>query len=136
MTVQANAGQMLTLDGKYVAGTHSDGTLLGKPGLLPSSPTTPAAPGETVILYATGCGPTNPVLIPGQVPAEAYNLAALPQATIGGIAATITSGTVVPGSPGMYQFNIQVPQSAPKGDQPVILQLGTTSSASTLLTVQ
>jgi uncharacterized protein (TIGR03437 family) len=136
MTINANAGQMLTLDGTYVAGAHLDGTLLGKPSLLSSTPTMPAAPGEMITLYATGCGQTNPPLIPGQIPVQAYNLATLPQATIGGISATVMSANVVPGSPGMYQINVQVPKNSPTGDQPVVLQLGTTNTASTLLTVQ
>ncbi|HEY3839028.1 MAG TPA: choice-of-anchor V domain-containing protein [Bryobacteraceae bacterium] len=136
MTVQANAGQMLTLDGKYVAGAHANGTLVGKSGLISSTPTKPAAPGETISIYATGCGSTSPALISGQVPTQALTLATLPQATIGGVTANVVSASVVPGSPGMYQINVQVPQSVPTGDQPVVFQLGTTSTASALLTVQ
>jgi uncharacterized protein (TIGR03437 family) len=136
MTVQANAGQMLTFDGTHVAGAHADGTLVGKPGLLSSGPTTPAAKGETIVLYATGCGPTNPALIPGQIPGDAYSLGTLPKATIGGANANVVSANVAAGSPGVYQISVQVPANTPSGDQPVVLQLGTTNTASTLLTVQ
>ena len=135
MTLAANAGQMLTLDGKYVAGAHSDGTLLGKSGLLANTTTKPAAPGETVAIYATGCGATSPALIPGQSPTQASPLATLPTATLGGNAANVVSATVVPGSPGLYQINVQVPANTPAGDQALVLQIGTTSAASTLLTV-
>jgi uncharacterized protein (TIGR03437 family) len=93
-------------------------------------------PGETIVVYATGCGPTNPPLVPGQVPAQGYNLATPPQATIGGLSATVTSATVMPGSPGMYKISIQVPTTTPDGDQEVVLQLGTATTVSTLLTVQ
>jgi hypothetical protein len=48
ITVQANAPQLLSLDGKYVVGFHADGSAVGKAGLLPSQASTPVAPGETV----------------------------------------------------------------------------------------
>lgn len=136
MTVQANSPQLFSLDGKYVFGVHSNGTSLGKAGLLPSVTTTPAAPGENVVLYATGLGPTSPALIAGQVPAQPANLATLPQVTIGGAPATVSSAGAVPGNPGVYQISVQVPANAANGDQPVVVQMGTGSSASVLLTVQ
>jgi len=136
MTVAANSPQLLTLDGKYVAGAHADGTTLGKAGLIPATSTTPAAPGETVTLYATGCGPTSPALIPGQFPTQANSLATLPKVTIGGADATVASAAVLPGAAGVYQVKVQVPANTPNGDQPVAVQVGTGNSASTLLTVQ
>ena len=136
LTVQANALQLLTADGKYVAGAHANGDVLGKTGLLAPIPTTPAAPGETVVLYCTGGGPTNPPLIPGQMPTAALSLATLPQVTIGGAPATVVSATVVPGNPGVYQLKVQVPPGTANGDQPVVVQSGAFSSASTLITVQ
>jgi uncharacterized protein (TIGR03437 family) len=128
VTVQANAPQLFTSDGKSVLGVHASGVLLGK--------ATPATPGETIVLYGTGLGVTNPALIPGLVPADANPLATLPSVTIGGAPATVAFAGVVPGTAGVYQINVQVPSSAPNGDLPLIVQVGTTSSASTLLTVQ
>src|SRR5436190_18482854 len=58
ITVTANAPQLFTLDGKNVLGTHANGTTLGKAGLIPSTTTAPAAPGETILIYGTGLGPT------------------------------------------------------------------------------
>jgi uncharacterized protein (TIGR03437 family) len=136
LTVQANAPQLLTVDGKYVSGAHANGGILGKAGLVPSAPTTPAAPGEPIVLYATGCGPTNPPLIPGQIPTQAASLATLPHVTIGGTDAAVASAGVLPGTAGVYQINVQVPADAANGDQPVVVQLGAFTSASTLITVQ
>jgi uncharacterized protein (TIGR03437 family) len=127
LTVQANAGQLLTFDGKHVAGVHADGTSLGKP---------PASPNETVTLYATGCGPTSPALTPGQSPTQANSLATLPQVTIGTSAAKVISASALPGSPGVYQISVQIPADAANGDLPLQLQIGTTSAAPTLITVQ
>jgi uncharacterized protein (TIGR03437 family) len=81
-------------------------------------------------------GAASPALVPGQLPVDAVNLATLPKVTIGGTAATVTSATVVPGSAGLYQINVQVPSDAANGDLPLIVQAGTGTSATTLLTVQ
>ena len=136
VTVQANAGQLLTLDGKNVAATHANGTLAVKGGALPGVATTPAAPGETVVLYATGCGAVSPALTPGQVPAQASTLVTSPQVTIGGAAATVVSATVTPGSAGLYQIAVQVPGGAANGDLPLTVQFGTFTAAASVLTIQ
>jgi uncharacterized protein (TIGR03437 family) len=138
ITVQANAPQLLSLDGKYVAGVHLNGNLLGKAGLLPATPnaTTPAAPGETIILYGSGLGRTNPALLAGQLPTQAASLITLPQVKIGGTDAKVASAAALPGSPGVYQIQVQVPPNAPNGDQPVVVQAGGVDSGSTLITVQ
>ena len=136
ITVQANAPQLLTLDGKYVLATHADGSVVGKAGLTPDFATSPATPGETVTIFATGCGPTTPALIPGQVPAQANNLTTLPQFTLGGNPAVVSSGTVVAGAGGVYQIKAQIPANAANGDMPLVAQPGTASSVSALITVQ
>jgi len=128
ITLQANAAQLFTADGKSVLGVHANGASIGK--------TAPAAPGETVTIYATGLGATTPALTPGQVPTEAAGLATLPRVTIGPDTATVVSAATVAGSPGMYQVAVQVPSNAVNGDLPLVLQVGTFSAASTVLTVQ
>jgi uncharacterized protein (TIGR03437 family) len=135
ITVQANAPQLFTIDGKSVLGTHASGVLLGKTGLLPSATTTPAAPGETIVIYGTGMGATAPALIPGTLPPEAVSLATRPTVTIGGAKATVLSAGVGAGTAGVYQINVQVPPDAANGDQDVVVQVGTGTSASTILTV-
>jgi uncharacterized protein (TIGR03437 family) len=136
ITVQANAPQLFTLDGTYVLGFHAGGETLGKPGLISSAPTAPAAPGETVTIYCTGGGPANPALIPGQSPTTAVGVAALPTVTIGGTSAIVSSAVVQPGTGGVYLISVQIPTGAQNGDQPVVVQLGTFSSAPTLITIQ
>jgi uncharacterized protein (TIGR03437 family) len=57
--------------------------------------------------------------------------------TIGGIAATVYGAALAPGFAGLYQVAIQVPTSAPSGDQPIVATVGGASSPSTtLITVQ
>jgi uncharacterized protein (TIGR03437 family) len=127
-TVSANAPQLLTIDSKHAWATHIDGRNIDS--------TAPAAPGETVILYGTGLGATNPAQIPGQIPTAAAALVRLPSATIAGGAATVTSGGIVPGAAGLYQLNVQVPPDSASGDQSVVVQLGNATSVTTLITVQ
>jgi uncharacterized protein (TIGR03437 family) len=132
ITVQANAPQLFTADGKYVLAAHLNGSFVGKGGISP-----PAAPGETVILFGTGLGSTNPALIPGQIPAQPASLTGTQQVTIGGAAATVVSAGIVPGSAGLYQLNVQVPATAADGDQPVVCSNGGgVTSVTTLITVQ
>jgi uncharacterized protein (TIGR03437 family) len=132
ITVQANAPQLFTADGKFVTAAHLNGGLVGKGGVSP-----PAAPGETVILYGTGLGPTDPALIPGQLPAQPASLTGTPQVTIGGDDGRVVSAGIIPGSAGVYQLIVQVPASAADGDQPVICSNGGgVTSATTLITVQ
>lgn len=128
ITVQANAPQLFTLDGKNVMGAHANGILLGK--------ASPAAPGETIVIYGTGLGSTSPALIPGQVAPDAASLATIPQVTIGGTATTVFFAGAVAGTAGVYQINLQVPSDAANGDLPLIVRVGTASSAPTLITVQ
>ncbi|MCU1327168.1 MAG: hypothetical protein JWN34_2538 [Bryobacterales bacterium] len=128
ITVQATAPQLLTVDGRAAVAFHANGTAVAN--------ATPATPGETISLYCTGCGATTPPLIPSQVPVQAAPVATLPTVTIAGAAAAVSSTTVVPASPGVYEVKVQVPASAANGDLPTIIQLGTFSSASVLVTVQ
>ena len=137
ITVQASAPQVLLLDGKYVSAIHSNSSVIAKSGLLSSTgiATTPAAPGETITLYGTGLGPTNPALIPGQMPTQAANLVTLPQVTIGDKPATVTSAATLPNAPGVYQIKVQIAADVANGDQPVVVQAGGVNSSSALITI-
>ncbi len=136
ITIQANAPQVFTLDGKNAFATHMDGALIGPMGLLPSISTTPAAAGEVIEVYCTGMGATNPALIPGQLPTSAATPNTPPQVTIGGGMATVSSAGVVPGAAGLYQMTVQVPLGAVNGALAFIIQVGTASSAPAAIAVQ
>jgi len=129
------APAFFTFNGKYIAATHADGSLLGPASLYPGS-TTPAAPGETITLYGTGFGPTTPAIVNGQTQsgAAATNNAVTIQ--IGG--ASVTPSFAGLTATGEYQFNVQVPASAANGDIAVVSTVGGVSSpaATTYITVQ
>ena len=119
--------------GPYVAATHADGTLLGPASLYPGS-TTPAAPGETIVLYANGFGQTSTPVIGGSI-AQSGTLSTLPVITIGGAMAAVQFAGLV--SPGEFQFNVVVPGSLGNGDQAITATYnGLTTQTGTMINVQ
>jgi uncharacterized protein (TIGR03437 family) len=121
----------------YVAGTHADNSLLAGTALVQQGVVgTPAKPGETIVLYGTGFGATQP-----SISATAPVTAALPLANpqdlrvrIGGVDAPVAFAGLI--APGLYQFNVVVP-NVPDGDQTVVAELrGLASQSGLLLAVQ
>jgi uncharacterized protein (TIGR03437 family) len=107
--------------GTYVAALHADYTYVGKAGLIAGAASTPATPGETILIYATGFGPTNPALPSAQLVTAPAVLANSVQVTIGGVAAPVTYAGLV--GAGLYQINVTVPTLA-NGDAAVVAQIG------------
>ena len=119
--------------GPYVVGTHADGSLLGPASLYPGL-TTPAVPGEVVVLYANGFGPVSPPAVAGSN-AQSGSLPTMPVIQIGGVAALVQFAGLV--SPGLFQFNVVVPATAANGDNKITAQYnGLTTHAGVLLTLQ
>jgi uncharacterized protein (TIGR03437 family) len=129
------APAFFTMGGSYVAAQHADYTYVGKPGLIAGVTTQPAKPGETIILYGTGFGPTNPPLPSAQLVTTPAVLANSVQVTIGGVAVQpqIYAGLV---EAGLYQFNVTVP-NVPDGDAAVVAQIGgVQTQTGVLITIQ
>jgi uncharacterized protein (TIGR03437 family) len=118
--------------GPYVAAVHANGSLIGPSTLYPGS-TTPAKPGESVVLFANGFGPTSSAVVSGSI-VQSGNLAPLPAIKIGGIAAAVQFAGLV--AVGQYQFNVVVPSTLANGDQSIFATYGgQTTQAGTLLSV-
>jgi uncharacterized protein (TIGR03437 family) len=121
----------------YVVATRTDFSLVGKPGLFSNATTVPAKPGDIIILWGTGFGATNPPAPSGQVVTGAPAVVVNPTVTVGGINAPLVSAVLSPGFVGLYQVAIQIPDSAPNGDLPLVGQVqGVQSRGIVLLTVQ
>jgi uncharacterized protein (TIGR03437 family) len=119
--------------GPYVAATHANGNIIGPATLYPGQ-STPAQPGEIIVIYANGFGPTSVPVVKGSL-VQSGTLSPLPAVTIGGIPATVQFAGLI--SPGLYQFNVVAPVSASAGDNAITATyngFGTQSGA--LLTVQ
>ena len=110
------------VDGKQyvVALTPDFSTFIGRPGLIPGVAFALAKPGDTVSIYALGCGPTNPPTQAGVIAAQGSALSLPFQLRIGGQLANVTFGGVVGATIGLYQFNVVIP-NVPAGDQPIDL---------------
>ena len=119
--------------GPYIAAIHVNGSYLGPTSLYPGL-TTPAQPGETIVMYANGFGSTSTPVVSGSE-TQSGTLSPMPVITIGGIAATVSFAGLV--APGEFQFNVVLPSSLADGDQPIA---GTYNGGSTqtgaLITVQ
>jgi len=120
--------------GNEIDAYHSDNvSIVGATTLFPNS-STPAKPGETIVLYGTGFGATSPAYPSGQMITQAYPLATVPTVTIGGIAATVAFAGLT--EAGLYQINVMVPASTPNGDMPVVATInGASTQAGAIVTV-
>jgi len=111
---------------RSIAAQHADGSLLADPSVMRGA--TPAKPGEWVVLYGTGFGPTEPVYQAGEIPGGLARLRDPFTISIGGIALRpedIYYAGLSPGSiSGLYQFNVRVPETVPDGDVPVEVRIG------------
>jgi uncharacterized protein (TIGR03437 family) len=94
----------------------------------------PLKPGETVLLYGVGFGPTTPVVPAGAAFSGAAPVPVLPTVTIGGVPATVTFAGIV--EAGLYQLNVVVP-SAGSGDKALLATVGgATTPANVFITLQ
>ena len=111
----------------YVASVHTDGSYIGPAGLFENLPTTPAKPGEAVILFGTGFGPTNPEVAAGQVFEGAAPLSNFVNIRMGALPADV--GFAGLSGAGLCQFNVTVP-NLPDGDHDVVATVGGARSQS------
>lgn len=125
--------------GNQVVATHLDGTYAAKAGTFPGVTTTPASPGETIILWGTGFGPTTPTTPLGTtVPStQTYNTTTLPNVTLDNSPVDVIGAALTGGSAGLYQIPIQIPSPQANGDYSVQASIGgVTSPLGLILTVQ
>ena len=117
---------------KYIAATHVNGALLGKASLYPGL-TTPAARGETIVLYANGFGPVAPAAPNGEVVTTPGVLEGV-TARIGNVPATVSFAGLT--LTGLYQLNVIVPAGAPSGDAEVVATVGGVSTPGAFITIE
>ncbi|HWB83708.1 MAG TPA: choice-of-anchor V domain-containing protein [Bryobacteraceae bacterium] len=104
--------------GKYAIATrYPEGTLIGDPAATPG--TVAAKPGDILILWGTGFGPTSPAVPPGVVPQViAPATTATPTITIGNVNVQLVY-SVLSQFAGLYQVAVQLPNGLPSGDVPI-----------------
>jgi uncharacterized protein (TIGR03437 family) len=125
--------------GNYAVATHQDYTYAVKNGTFAGLTTVPAAPGDVIILWGTGFGPTSPAAPAGmETPSTtAYNTATTVSVTVGGKTAIVYGAALASGYAGLYQIAIQIPAGLANGDYPVTATInGVSSPSTTMITVQ
>jgi uncharacterized protein (TIGR03437 family) len=123
--------------GAYAVATHQDYTYALKNGAF-SETTVPAAPGDVIILWGTGFGPTNPAAPVGAEAPSGTTLYTAGAVTVmlGNTPATVYGAALAPGFAALYQVAIQIPESLGDGDYPVVAMVsGAQSPFNVLLTV-
>jgi uncharacterized protein (TIGR03437 family) len=126
---------------RYLASTANDGSayigpanLFNTNGVLQGLPLRPARPGEFIVIYATGLGPTAPAVPAGQIPAGrngGYPVTSSDEVrlTLNGQTTSVRPAyTGLSGFPGLHQIVFQVPSTAPNGDYETVLVIGGISS--------
>jgi uncharacterized protein (TIGR03437 family) len=120
----STAPSLFQIDATDVLGTHLNGSII--------TAAAPAQPGEWIVLYATGLGPTVPAAVPNQVPQSAARLASNDfSVMLNGAAidpSRIAYAGVTPGYAGLFQINVLLPDDAPANPE---IQVG----SSTVLSV-
>jgi uncharacterized protein (TIGR03118 family) len=114
-------------DDKYITAVHGNFTPVGPPALYPNL-STPAKPGEEIAFFGTGFGPTTPQVPDGQLFTTPPLLTAKPVVNVGAVSVPVLFAGLV--APGIYQFNVVVPDSTPDGDVPVTVQISGISTPS------
>lgn len=126
------AGVILTAGtGAYGGGTYD---IVGPSGAFPFV-TRPVKAGETLLLYGTGFGPSNPAVPAGQPFSGAAPTVNPVEITIGGVPVTPLYSVVY--APGVYQIALVVPPNVKSGDQLLLATVGGVGTpGGVLLTVQ
>jgi len=137
-TASAYGPAFFVWPGNQVVATRTDYSYAVKAGTFAGATTVAAKPGDVIVLWATGFGPTSPAAPAGfAVPSDkAYNTSSQPSITINNVAATVYGAALASGSVGLYQIAIQVPPSLANGDWPIQALIGgVLSPVGTILSV-
>ena len=133
IVLSATAPGLFQLTPTTLLATHQDGTII--------NPNSPAIAGETIIVYATGLGPTVPDFPDGTLPDRA---ALITNFRNMGVAinsvlvdqSTIQYAGVTPGCAGLYQINLVLPNPLPSNPEIRLGIAGQNSPPGTLLPTQ
>ena len=128
--VKAYAPGLFTLPvppGIYLVAQHTDWSYVARSGQLSNMTVRPAQPGETIVFYGTGFGPTDPqISVYHRFSGSAPLSSSVPvRIQIGSVQAQVTYAGLV--GNGLYQMNVVVPD-LPEGDQEVIVSMGAEAS--------
>jgi uncharacterized protein (TIGR03437 family) len=105
------------------------GALVGPLDLLGGG-FSPARPGDVVTIYMTGLGPTNPALDVGEIPRVAAPVTNPVTVRLGEQTLAASDVLYAGAAPSLviYQINIRIPATAPAGNLPISVSIGSLST--------
>jgi uncharacterized protein (TIGR03437 family) len=120
IVLTATAPGLFELAATTILATHADGSLI--------STSSPAMPGEVIVIYAVGLGPTIPEQNDGQIPPRSAVIAdfASMNVLLNGapvVHSTIQYAGITPGCAGLYQINLLLPTPLPSNPE-IRVQIG------------
>lgn len=121
--------------GNQAVATRQNFSWAAKAGTFAGATTVPAKPGDVIILWGTGFGPTTPPAPAGvQVPGDkTYSTSTLPAVTINNLPAKVFGAALAPSFAGLYQVAIEVPASLADGDWPLVATIGGVASPTSVV---
>ncbi|MBV8904551.1 MAG: hypothetical protein JOZ22_13035, partial [Acidobacteriia bacterium] len=125
------APQLFTTSAGNAIAQHADYSMI--------TPSSAASPGETIILYATGLGITAIASLPAEIPHVPTQVLNAMQVLLNGTAVSadlIKYAGITPGTAGVYQVNLQLPNNLPANPQIALSSGGQTSSLGVILLTQ
>ena len=117
---------------QYAGATFPDGTYAIPSLAISGVASRPARPSETIILYGIGFGEVTPYVNSGEIVQTTNSLNHSVEITIGGLPARVTYAGLAPGSVGLYQFNVVVPELASSDAVPLTYSLDGIQGTQTL----
>jgi uncharacterized protein (TIGR03437 family) len=130
ITVSTVAPGVFAANGHAIA-INTDGTLASAPNSIPGLTTHAAAPGDVLVVYATGLGAVTPPVANGANSIDTLRRTNVtPVVTIGGVAAQVLFSGLTPQFTGVNQINVIVPAGAPVGAAvPLQVQAGSVTTS-------
>jgi len=131
----ASGPAFFTWPGNQAVATRTDYSYAVKAGTFAGITTVAAKPGDVLILWGTGFGPTTPPALDGAPISgnQLYSTSTLPTVTINNLPATVYGAALAPGYAGLCQVAIQVPATLADGDWPIQVGIDSAQSASGLI---
>jgi uncharacterized protein (TIGR03437 family) len=130
------APSLFLVGGKqYVAALFGDNVTYVLPaGAVSGVTARPAHPGETITLYGIGFGPVTQGTPAGQIASGQTQLGSSLQIYFAGMPATQSYAGLSPGSVGLYQFDVIVPNVSSSNTVSLTFTLGGVNGTQTLYT--
>ena len=113
---------LFVFGGTYAAAVSPAGEFIAPPGTFGDAvQSRAAAGGETILLFGSGFGSTEPAIPAGRIVTERSDIPGGElMVTVGGMPATVVFAGLAPNLAGLYQFNITLP-ALPDGEHEVVI---------------